>query len=480
MSIRARIALAFLLLAGAGIYWLVDWVIADLRPRYLAAMEESMVDTATVLSTWAANEAAAGVIDTSTLGLALNRAQKRTLSARIYEVTKTKMDLRVYVTDRTGKVLYDSSGGRDEGKDYALWNDVYKTLRGQYGARATLEVPDDPLSEVLYVASPVIVNGQIAGVLSVGKPARSVAHFLETARTKIMFAGVMAAFMVVLFGLLVSSWITWPIEQLIRHARAIRDGRRSVLPILGKNEIGALGQAFEEMRSELEGKKYVEEYVQTLTHQMKSPLSAIQGAAELLDEEMSPEQRAKFLTNLRNESQRLHDVIERILELAALENRMGLRDVEAVDLATLTREAAQDLAAAGALRQVRFEVTAESSITVLGEHFLLYQALANLLQNALDFSSDNAIIQVDVSAEKTGACVRIGNTGPQIPDYALPRVFERFYSLQRPGTGRKSSGLGLPFAREVATLHGGRVHLENTADGVCAVLQLPLPAPESV
>ncbi len=114
---------------------------------------------------------------------------------------------------------------------------------------------------------------------------------------------------------------------------------------------------------------------------------------------------------------------------------------------------------------------------VKGDPFLLHQALGNLLENAIDFAPAASTVDVSVAhgsdpAEKIA--VRVTDHGPGIPDYALPRLFERFYSLPRPGGQDKSTGLGLCFVREIATLHHGEITLANRAEGgACATLALP-------
>ncbi len=207
------------------------------------------------------------------------------------------------------------------------------------------QIPTIPKTSILHVASPITIDGEIVGVLTVAKPADSVTLFMETARRKIVTAGIIAAVCVVLLGMVFSAWITSPIERLTRYAKAVRDGKRVPPPKFGRGEIGALGYAFEEMRTALEGKRYVEEYVQTLTHEMKSPLSAIRGAAELLEEDMPLEQRKPFLENIRSESHRIQGLVDRMLQLSALEGRNELRDVDAVDLMDLIGDIAQSLAA---------------------------------------------------------------------------------------------------------------------------------------
>lgn len=508
MRIRTRFFLTFLVLAGLGFLPLTRSITEDLGPRYLAAMEESMVDMSTVLSSFLETRAQEGALDTSDLRAIFEIANRKEFSAKIYELTKDTFGLRVYVTDAKGIVLYDSADPTNEGKDFSRFNDVVLTLRGEYGARTTPHYRDDPEGATLYVASPVRIHGEIAGVLTLCKPAKSVSLFLATARRQIIGAGLLAALAVIVLGAAVSSWITNPIGLLTRYAIAVRDGRRAAPPHLGRSEIGRLGTAFEEMKERLEGKQYAENYVQALTHEMKSPLSAIRGAAELLGEEMPADQRARFLDNIRNESARIQDLVDRLLQLSALENRKELRDVEDLDLADLVHEvvesmepvlcaarqsvqvtagdasaAADDVAADDLGADVRGErvhaVGVHASacgdpVRVRGERFLVRQALANLLKNAAEFSPEGGNICVSVTLRDSLAEVRVRDEGPGVPDYALDKVFDRFYSLRRPGTGKKSSGLGLTFAREAARLHGGEVRLEN-AEGSGALVVLTLP-----
>jgi two-component system sensor histidine kinase CreC len=113
---------------------------------------------------------------------------------------------------------------------------------------------------------------------------------------------------------------------------------------------------------------------------------------------------------------------------------------------------------------------------VRGERFLVRQALANLLDNALDFTPRGGVIRVSSTVADAPAgmlAVEVFNEGEGIPDYSLARVTERFYSLPRPGSGRKSTGLGLNFVQEVAQLHGGSFAITNVPGGVRATLALP-------
>lgn len=479
MRIRTRLLLCFVVAVAAGFLYLAALIRDEVRPRHLEAIEDSLVDTSAVLAALLAADVREGRLELARFREAFAGVARRRFEARIYQLLKTGTDVRVYVTDERGVVVFDSDGGRDEGQDYSRWNDVHRTLRGEYGARSTRNDPADQESSVLYVAAPVLVAGRIAGVLTVCKPTTSSNFFLVLAQKRLFAAAGAVALGVILLGVAASVWVTRPIERLTAYARAVRDGRRTPLPRLGRSEVGVLGAAFEDMVDALEGKEYVERYVQSLTHEIKGPLTAIRGAVELLEEQMPEQERARFLGNVRTETARIQQIVDRLLLLSSLERRKGVRDVEEFDLARLTAEAAAALEAAARAKGQAIAVDAPRPVPMRGERFLVRHAVANLLQNALDFSPPGGRIAVSCSSDTRRAVVAVVNEGPGVPGYALPRVFERFYSLPRPDTGKKSSGLGLPFVQEVAGLHGGSARLENlAAGGVRATLELALSPPE--
>jgi two-component system sensor histidine kinase CreC len=159
-----------------------------------------------------------------------------------------------------------------------------------------------------------------------------------------------------------------------------------------------------------------------------------------------------------------------------------LRDVEEIELAALADEVVEDMKPVFSGKRIDVSVLAHNPAVVRGERFLIRQAAANLLQNAIDFSNEGG--RIAVSVENRGDFVEmvIVDSGPGVPNYARDKVFDRFYSLRRPDTGKKSSGLGLAFAREAAELHGGRVSLDNRPEGGAkARLLLPVrPQPATL
>jgi two-component system sensor histidine kinase CreC len=305
--------------------------------------------------------------------------------------------------------------------------------------------------------------------VGVGRPLATVAEGVRQARGQlVLYAGWVGAVMLAA-GWWLAARLTRSLERLRTHVQAVRDGRGgadAALPRSRAREIAELAAAFAEMRTALEGKAYIERYTQALTHELKAPLSAIRGAAELLSEELPEADRARFLANLRAETERIQGIVDRLLELAALEARHGRLDLGTVDLRAVAGEIVAAASTSAAARRVTVTLAEGAPVRGRGERFLLGQAVSNLVQNALAFTPVGGVITVAVTAGPEGcARVVVEDTGPGVPDYALPRIGERFYSLPRPDTGRKSTGLGLSIVREIARLHGGEFELANRPSG---------------
>ena len=472
MRIRTRILLAFLLIGGAGLGALVYWVQTELRPRYLEAQEEPLVDMAHLLAELLREELQSPAGAQASLGAAFERLYQRRFDARIYNLQRDRADIRVYLTDANGRVVFDSAGA-DVGKDYSRWNDVYRALRREYGARSTADDPANPEATTAYVAAPVLDDaGRVLGVVSVGKPKRNLGYFVAEAQRELFIAALAALAVTLLLAFVLYFWVSLPLQQLTAYAQKVKAGERAVLPSFGRDEIGRVARAVEEMQTALDGKEYIERYVQTLTHELKSPLAAIRAAGELLREPLPAGQRERFLANIAGETARLQAFVDRLLQLAALEKRGHLERPETLDVAQLVQEVIGSQQPLLAARQVGLQLRIAPGARWRGERFLLRQAIENLVRNALDFSPPAGRIEISAAAGDPSTLV-IRDHGPGIPEYALPRLFERFYSHPRPD-GSKGTGLGLNFAREVAQLHGGELRVANHPEGgVEARLSLP-------
>jgi two-component system, OmpR family, sensor histidine kinase CreC len=474
---RNRIFFAVLLIYLLGTAVLMYRLIADLDPRYRESAEEALVETSHLMASLIEQDIRDGAISVDRLPGAFKELYGRRFSAQIFSLEKTRVELRVYVTDSQGAVLFDSLG-KSAGQNFSRWRDVHRALKGQYGARTTPDVEGDASTAVMFVAAPITYQGNIIGCVSVGKPEQAFGQFIQASRQKMITVGVGSAIAVLVFALLVSAWLVRPFGTITDYVRYVRAERSFSLPRLGARAWGALGAAYDEMRDALAGRNYVADYVQTLTHEVKSPLSAIRGAAELLQEPMADAERQRFLGNITRETGRIQELVDRMMELTALEARKRLDKPEPVALRALLQEQVSASADAARKRNIAVELHAAEDATVLGDAFLLRRAVANLLDNAIDFSPDGGVVVVSLEAKARSAQITVQDAGPGIPDYAEDKVFEKFYSLARPHSNKKSTGLGLAFVKEIAALHGGKASLQNAAPvagrgGCLARLSLP-------
>jgi two-component system sensor histidine kinase CreC len=475
---RNRIFVMLLLVYAAGIAFLLYRVLADLDPRYRESAEESLVETAQVMASLVEQDVKGGRIDTTRLAPLFQSVYARPFEARIFSVSKQQVDLRLYLVDASGRVVFDSRG-QQLGADFSRWRDVVLALRGEYGAR-TSGSEGQPHSAVMYVSAPVRAGTQVVGAVSVAKPVQSFGQFVDAARRKTLYVGLGSVVAGVLLAVLLSVWMVRPFGLIADYARYVRRQRRLNLRRLARHGVATLRAAFDEMRDALAGRLYVTDYVQTLTHELKSPLSAIRGAAELLQEPGMPAaERERFLANIQRETQRIQEMVDRMLELAALEARHTLGALQSVTLAPLLEEVAGAAQASAAARQLRIEVHAAADVQVEGDPFLLRRAVSNLLDNALDFAPAGSAVVLELQATPREARITVRDAGPGLPEYAQGKVFEKFYSLARPHSGKKGTGLGLAFVREIATLHHGHAALANAPEGgALATFTLPrLPRP---
>lgn len=483
MRIGLRVLLGYFVIVALAALLLGRVFVQQVKPGVRQAMEDTLADTANVLAELATDDLLAGRIGDGRFAQRIHALERRDIDADIWGFGKRRVSYRVTVTDDKGIVVFDSAG-RDLGRDNSRWNDVYRTLRGEYGARSTRDDPADEDSSVMYVAAPIYRRGpdagdgdglgRIAGVLTVSKPNRTIAPFIQRSQDIILRWGLVLLGTALLVGLLAAWWLSRQLGGLRRYADAVTAGERAALPA-SAGEFADLGRALETMRERLEGRQYVERYVHALTHELKGPLAAIRGSAELLEGPLPEADRRRFAEAVGAQTQRMSEMVDKLLALAAVEHRRRIEQPAPVDVAALVGDALEDAARHARAGGVALRAELPPGLpSPMGDAFLLRQMLGNLLDNAIDFSRDGGEVLVAAGVADGRLRIDVVDRGAGIPDYALARVFERFYSLPRPGSQARSSGLGLAFVREVAQLHGGEVQLRNRdGGGVVASVQLP-------
>ena len=465
MRLGIRILFGFFLITGLAGFFVLRIFMAEVKPSVREVMEDMMVDTANILAELASDDLAnldklpGATLDSGRFATHVNNYARRPIDAKIWGLSKQSLDFRVYVTDARGKVVFDSIHG-SVGADYSQWRDVALTLRGQYGARSTRDIQQDERSSVMYVGAPVMHNGEVIGVLTVAKPTATVQAFIDRAERKIFTSGLWLLGLSAAVGVLVTLWVVWSIRRLRQYANQIEAGKKVPVPNV-PGELGDLAQAMEAMRLRVEGRDYVEAYVRALTHELKSPLAAIRGAGELLQEPLPEPDRQSFATDVLAQTQRLQTMVDRLLELSKLEQRQAPQAPQQLVLNEFL-ESFMPLAQAGR-PQVAIKIIANGDTShVLADPELLALALNNLLDNAAAFAPPGST----VTLEARDQVITVADQGPGVPDFAMPQLGNKFFSTVRPDGVTKGSGLGLAIVQQIMALHGGRMVVRNGEPGL--------------
>ncbi len=288
-----------------------------------------------------------------------------------------------------------------------------------------------------------------------------------------------------LVAALVGSWAIAgralrPVARMTQTAQTItvsQDLTRRIDMPAHRDELGRLAATFNEMLASIETAYHTQQrFVADASHELRAPLTAIQGNLELLHRHQSmPEaEREEALSEVTREANRLSRLVADLLALARADAGVPLKhrllDLDEVVLDAF-REARQ-LSQGQTLTLDPFE-----TIQVIGDEDRLKQLVLILLDNALKYTPANGSITLGLQRLETGSKITVRDTGVGIPPGDLPHVFERFYRAD-PARGRDpgGTGLGLPIARWIVEQHGGKITLESQpGQGAIATVYLPLP-----
>lgn len=291
---------------------------------------------------------------------------------------------------------------------------------------------------------------------------------------------VTALALALLLAVLLSRWVARPLGRMAQAARALAAGEHHPIPVEGPAEVQTLARAFNEMSRQVEASQRSQrEFVANVSHELKTPLTSIQGFAQaILDgTAQDPEAVRQAAQVIYDEAGRMHRLVLDLLDLARLD--AGTADLrrEPLDLAALVRNVVQRLQPQAQEAQVALTAHGATTLTVYGDGDRLAQVVTNLLDNALKHTPAGGQVTVRVWEEGPWALVAVQDTGEGIPPEALPRIFERFYQLDQARRG--GAGLGLSIAYEIVRAHGGTITVQSEpGKGSVFVVKLPRASSE--
>jgi two-component system sensor histidine kinase BaeS len=390
----------------------------------------------------------------------------------------------------------------------AKWTTYRDTIQAH---RAALTAPKAPGQETLrteLVAKAGEVRGNAVSLLSALRAGidrdveRSQQEVLRGERISWIISGI-AVVCAVLFVLVTIRSLNTPLARLIAATRSVATERVAKLAPRGSDELSELARAFDAMVERLDELDQVKrDFLSRISHELKTPLSAMQETTQLLIDELAgplTDKQRRMLQLNREAGRRLSAMLSRLLDLSRLEAGAVAYDVQSVDLGGLLSTAYHEFEARLAEKQISATLNLpERPIVIDADRDWLVQVFENLLENAIKFSQPQrrlwlelrlASISDKVSKPPTRAqallsrqpcaIVTIADEGPGIPEDVTERVFERFFQVERRKRAGSGVGLGLAICRDIVAAHGGAVWAENRVEGGCVfAVALPLPVVE--
>ena len=374
--------------------------------------------------------------------------------------------------NQTGSVVYDSTippseNGNDmPGKDYS---------------RGSLAPPPGD-SDQLAIA-PIITDNVAVGSVHMwvyGSEAllsQTDEEFRNNSYQAMVFATALAIVLASCIGFLFARTLVSPINRMTTTAKAIKEGDLSARTELhGEDEIAHLGETFDAMADSIERDRELERRLTTdVAHELRTPLMAIQSTVEAMVDgvfEADPE----HLETVNSEVQRLSRLVDSLLKLSRLENRANPMKEEVVDVGQLISGiiATHDAFVADSGLTLKYEM--EQGVRVLGDADMIRQATANLISNAVRYTSEGGLVTVRVKRGDIMASISVQDTGIGLTPDEAKMVFSRFWRADA-GRTRESGGLGigLSVVKEIVERHNGWVQVEGRkGEGACFTIHIPL------
>jgi two-component system sensor histidine kinase GlrK len=274
--------------------------------------------------------------------------------------------------------------------------------------------------------------------------------------------------------------ITRPIRQMDRAIRRLGDGDFSEpAEIVGPRDLEQLGERLDWMRTRLlEVEQEKNRFLHHISHELKTPLTAIREGAELLNERVVGNlnaQQSEIAAILRDNTVELQKLIENLLDFNVASSRVSQLHVEQIALNDLIESVLADHKVAMLARQLVPDVSLQP-VQMDGDRAKLQTLVDNLLSNAVKFSPEQGQLRVHLERQDGQAVIEVADAGPGIPGQERRRIFDAFYQGSSSGNGHvRGTGLGLAIAREYAQAHGGYIEVIDSEDqGACLRVVLPM------
>ena len=394
----------------------------------------------------------------------LDRLTEENVSQAMAVVEETGLS-RILVTDSAGKVLYDTRETNDALGEYSFYTEIVQALLGN-------DVFSSSYRDGAFrsrAASPVLYQNQIIGAVYAYEYDREQAALLEGLQGNLLRLSAGIAVVVLCLSGLLSRALTRKIGQLLTAIREVREGaysHRAEVP--GRDEIAQLAQEFNSLTDRLQTTENARRrFVSDASHELKTPLAAIRLLTDsiLQTENIDRETAREFVTDIGQEAERLSRITEDLLRLTRLDSDL-LDAPETVEVAPVLEQVMRMMSLLAQEKGTELTYRMEENCRVSATKGEVHQVIYNLTDNAVKYSGKNGKVRVELRHEDHDVVLTVADNGPGIPEEDLPKVFERFYRVDKARSrAAGGTGLGLSIVQDTVKKRGGTVSAANRAGG---------------
>jgi len=328
----------------------------------------------------------------------------------------------------------------------------------------------------IHFASPLDLQGETFGLLEIIYPLNFLTTLLQGVTEIFLVGAIGFAVMMTLLSIYIAGRVTKPINQLVKATHNYARQDFTPVNIKSSDEIAQLCESFNSMGARL--KEYIQQqklFVSNVSHELKTPLTAIKGYSEYRKDEVEnrPDLQ-KAVYHLNNEAERLTRLIDEILTLSRIDSDREKFSFGRVNFSQLVEETAEKMSVRVGKYDIRMKLETKPDIYVRGDSEKLVQVLVNLFDNAIKFSPKHSTVLIRLYKSSSMAVLTVTDQGIGIPPHQIPRVFERFYRADN-AKAVSGTGLGLSIVKHIVDAHKGNIKLSSDGkSGTTATLELPI------
>ena len=400
----------------------------------------------------------------------------------------TENETRILVVNIPKQMIISDSAGTFTRGDSTHINEESFTIRTPRlisGQTVFGQIDDKDGSHWLFAVVASVRQGQEANaIVLVDRPEEQTwQNVLDRFRRELALPLAQSALvgLVVAAGLaaVISRTLTRSLGQLVQVAKSVAAGHYDQrVPEEGPAEIKSLAEAFNRMSSEVQSTQQSQkDFMANVGHDLKTPLTSIQGFSQAIMDGAAkdPASAAKII---HEEAGRLNRMVTELTDLARLQaGRLSMRSTS-IDMSKLAKAVGDRLSILARDKGLTLHVEADKVPEVAGDGDRLAQVLTNLVSNAIKYTPSGGEVWLRTQVNNGGIEVMVRDTGLGIKADDLPRIFERFYQVDKTRGPRRGTGLGLAITQEIVQAHGGRITVTSAGEGHGSIFTVWLPSPQ--